>query len=63
MAFFDEIVEIIYRLSSCIVVACIVFSIYEGFKPNGERISVMQRYFWICMPACGFVILHNILKG
>lgn len=63
MDFFGEIVEIIYQLSLCIAVACIVFTIYEGFKPNGERISLTQRYFWVTCPACVFLIVHNILKG
>lgn len=63
MAVVGVIVETIYQLSVCIVVACLVFSIYEWFKPKGERISPMQRYFWVYMPACVFVLSHNILKG
>lgn len=58
-----EIIKAIYHLSACVVVACLVFSIYEWFKPKGERISPMQRYFWVYFPACVYVLLHNILKG
>lgn len=63
MAVFGVIVATIYHLSVCLVVACLVFSIYEWFKPKGERISPMQRYFWVYFPACVCVLLHNILKG
>lgn len=63
MAVVGVIVATIYQLSVCIVVACLVLSVYEWFKPKGERISVMQRYFWVYFPACVFVLLHNILKG
>lgn len=63
MAILGVIFALIYQLALCVVVGCLVFSIYELFKPNGERISVTQRYFWVYFPACVFVLLHNILKG
>lgn len=63
MAVVGVIVATIYQLSVCIVVACLVLSVYEWFKTKEERIKVMERYFWVYFPACVFVLLHNILKG
>lgn len=63
MAILGVIFALIYQLALCVVVGCLVFSVYEWFKQKEERIKPMVRYFWVYLPSCVYILIFNSLKG